>query len=47
MFSLDIAFDMGGGNVYMTGSVSDIKEITLKIWQLFDMKKFFKLWKKK
>ena len=29
--ALDIAFDMGGGNVYMTGSVSDIKEITLKI----------------
>jgi len=29
--ALDIAFDMGGGNVYMTGSVSDIKEIILKI----------------
>ena len=29
--ALDIAFDMGGGNVYMTGSVSDIREITLKI----------------
>ena len=29
--ALDIAFDMGRGNVYMTGSVSDIKEITLKI----------------
>ena len=29
--ALDIAFDMGKGNVYMTGTVSDIKEITLKI----------------
>ena len=29
--ALDITFDMGGGNVYMTGPVSDIKEITLKI----------------
>ena len=29
--ALDITFDMDGGNVYMTGSVSDIKEITLKI----------------
>ncbi len=28
---LEITFDMGGGNVYMTGPVSDIKEITLKI----------------
>ena len=29
--ALDITFDMGRGNVYMTGPVSDIKEITLKI----------------
>ena len=29
--ALDITFDIGGGNVYMTGPVSDIKEITLKI----------------
>ena len=29
--ALDITFDMGGGNVYMTGPVSEIKEITLKI----------------
>ena len=29
--TLEIIFDMGGGNVYMTGPVSDIKEITLKI----------------
>ena len=29
--TLEIVFDLGGGNVYMTGSVSDIKEITLKI----------------
>ena len=29
--ALDIVFDMGGGNVFMTGPVSDIKEITLKI----------------
>jgi len=28
--SLEIVFDMGGGHVYMTGPVSDIKEITLK-----------------
>ena len=29
--TLEIIFDMGGGNVYMTGPVSEIKEITLKI----------------
>ena len=29
--TLEIVYDLGGGNVYMTGSVSDIKEITLKI----------------
>ena len=29
--SLEIFFDIGGGKVYMTGPVSDIKEITLKI----------------
>ena len=29
--ALDITFDIGGGNVYMTGPVSDIKEIKLKI----------------
>ena len=29
--ALEITFDMGGGNVFMTGPVSDIKEITLKI----------------
>ena len=29
--ALEIVFDMGGGKVYMTGPVSDIKEITLKI----------------
>ncbi len=29
--SLDITFDIGNGNVYMTGPVSDIKEIILKI----------------
>lgn len=29
--ALDIKFDMSEGNVYMTGPVSDIKEITLKI----------------
>ena len=28
--TLEIIFDMGGGNVYMTGPVSEIKEITLK-----------------
>ena len=29
--TLEIVYDLGGGNVYMTGPVSDIKEITLKI----------------
>ena len=29
--TLEIIYDLGGGNVYMTGPVSDIKEITLKI----------------
>ena len=29
--TLEIIFDIGGGNVYMTGPVSEIKEITLKI----------------
>ena len=28
--ALEIVFDVGGGQVYMTGPVSDIKEITLK-----------------
>ena len=29
--TLEIVYDLGGGNVYMTGPVSDIKEIRLKI----------------
>jgi len=29
--TLEIVFDMGGGPVYMTGPVSDVKEIRLKI----------------
>ena len=29
--TLEIVYDLDGGNVYMTGPVSDIKEITLKI----------------
>ena len=29
--TLEIVYDLGGGNVYMTGPVSDIKKITLKI----------------
>ena len=29
--ALEIVFDEGGGQVYMTGPVSDIKEIKLKI----------------
>ena len=29
--TLKIVYDLGSGNVYMTGPVSDIKEITLKI----------------
>ena len=29
--TLEIVFDMGGGNVYMTGPVSEIKKINLKL----------------